>query len=181
MMSDKNLVWVDLEMTGLNVERDVILEIATIITDSDLNIVAQGPVFILHQSDNTLKIMDEFVKNMHAKSGLTDKVKASDISLLQAYEQTFAFIKQYCTKGSAMLAGNSVWQDRAFLVKYMPEIVEYLHYRIIDISAIKMLVRRWYAKSPYAEFKKPETHRALEDIKQSIEELRHYRKHFFIK
>ena len=181
MISDKNLVWIDLEMTGLNIERDVILEIATIITDSELNVIAQGPTFIIHQPDSALASMDEIVKNMHAKSGLTERVRFSRVSLHEAYEQTFAFIKQYCVKNSAMLAGNSVWQDRAFLTKYMPEIVHYLHYRIIDISAIKMLVRRWYPKNLYVDFKKPDTHRALEDIKQSIEELKHYRNYFFIK
>lgn len=181
MISDKNLVWIDLEMTGLNVDRDVILEIATIITDSELNIVAQGPALIIHQPSRSLDIMDEYVSNMHAKSGLTQQVRASRVSLVEAYDQTFAFIKEHCKRNTAMLAGNSVWQDRAFLVKYMPEIVGYLHYRIIDISAVKMLVRRWYYSSPYADFKKPDTHRALEDIKQSIEELKHYRNYFFVK
>lgn len=181
MISDKNLVWIDLEMTGLTVERDVILEIATIITDSELNIIAQGPTFIIHQPDSALSMMEEYVRNMHAKSGLTERVRMSRVSLAQAYEQTLAFIKQYCEKDSAMLAGNSVWQDRAFLSKYMPDIVKFLHYRIIDISAVKMLVRRWYPHSPYADFKKPDAHRALEDVKESIEEIKHYRKHFFIK
>lgn len=181
MISEKNLVWIDLEMTGLNADYDVILEIATIITDSNLNIIAQGPSLVVHQSDGALSVMEEYVRNMHAKSGLTEKVRASKVSLSEAYEQTFAFIKQHCTKHQALLAGNSVWQDRAFLLKYMPEIVRFLHYRIIDISGVKMLVRSWYPTSPYVNFKKPESHRALEDVKESIEELKHYRQHFFVK
>lgn len=181
MISDKKLVWLDLEMTGLNADYDVILEIATIITDSELNIIAQGPTFVVHQSEGALSVMEDYVRNMHAKSGLTEKVRASKVTLSEAYEQTFAFIKQHCAKHNALLAGNSVWQDRAFLLKYMPDIVRYLHYRIIDISGVKMLVRGWYPTSPYADFKKPESHRALEDVKESIEELKHYRKYFFIK
>ncbi len=180
MMSDKNLVWIDLEMTGLNIAQDVILEIATIITDRDLNIMAEGPSYVIHHSDQTLRIMGEYVHTMHTKSGLVAQVKSSNISLDDAYKQTLDFIKTYCIKNSAMLAGNSVWQDRLFLEKYMPEITGYLHYRLIDISSIKMLVRSWYPQSPYVEFKKPETHRAFEDIKQSVEELKHYRKYFFI-
>ncbi len=181
MMSEKNLVWIDLEMTGLNADYDVILEIATIITDNKLNIIAQGPSLVVYQPEKALSVMEEYVKNMHAKSGLTDKVRSSGTTLNAAYEQTFSFIKQHCTKHHAMLAGNSVWQDRAFLLKYMPDIVKFLHYRIIDISCVKMLVRGWYPDSPYANFKKPESHRALEDVKESIEELKHYRKYFFIK
>jgi oligoribonuclease len=181
MIPEKNLVWIDLEMTGLNADYDVILEIATIITDSQLNIIAQGPSLVVYQSDGALSVMEEYVRNMHVKSGLTEKVRSSKVSLNEAYEQTFTFIKQHCTKHQALLAGNSVWQDRAFLLKYMPDIVKFLHYRIIDISSVKMLVRSWYPTSPYVNFKKPESHRALEDVKESIEELKHYRQHFFIK
>jgi len=180
MNLEKNYVWIDLEMTGLNAERDVILEIATIITDSELNFIAQGPVFVVHQSKEKLALMDAFVSKLHGKSGLALLSGVSTVSLYEAKEQTLAFIKQYCSKGTALLAGNSVWQDRAFLAKYMPEIVAYMHYRILDISGLKTLIHRWYPNSSYAHYKKPETHRALEDIKQSIEELKHYRRHFFV-
>lgn len=180
MISDKNLVWIDLEMTGLCADRDVILEIATIITDSQLHIIAQGPTFVIHQPESALSGMDDFVKKLHQKSGLLEKVRTSSTSLDHAYEQTLEFIKKHCVKQTALLAGNSVWQDRAFLAKYMPDIVSYLHYRIIDVSSIKMVVRRWYPKSSHIVFKKPETHRALEDVQESIQELKHYRRYFFV-
>jgi oligoribonuclease len=178
--SEKNLVWIDLEMTGLNADIDVILEIATIITDDQLNVIAKGPSFVIHQPEENLQVMDEWVRNIHTQSGLLEKVKNSSIPLSQAAQATLAFIEQYCVKQKSLLAGNSVWQDRAFLRKYMPEIIEFLHYRIIDVSSIKVLVRNWYPSSPYKDFKKSDNHRALEDIEESIKELQHYRKHFFI-
>ena len=180
MVSDKNLVWLDLEMTGLRPEKDAILEIATIITDDQLNVIAQGPEYVIHQSAQTLALMDDVVKKMHEKSGLTDKVGVSLITQSLAERETLEFIAHYCKKGTAMLAGNSVCQDRAFLYQHMPSIVDFLHYRIIDITAIKQLVQLWYPTNPHNKFKKPDNHRALEDVQQSIEELKHYRKYFFI-
>jgi oligoribonuclease len=178
-MSDKNFVWIDLEMTGLQLPKDSILEIATIITDSNLNIIAQGPALVIHQSDELLATMDDWNVKHHTKSGLVDQVRASQISIEQAAEKTLEFIMAYCQKNTGLLAGNSVWQDRAFLNQYMPSIIEYLNYRLIDISSVKELVRRWYPNNPKAHYKKPETHRALDDIKASIEELAYYRENFF--
>lgn len=180
MVSDKNFVWIDLEMTGLNPDIDVILEIATIITDDQLNIIDQGPHLIIFQPEEKLAIMDEWVRNIHTKSGLIEKVRQSNILTVHAEEQTFAFISKYCKAESALLCGNSVWQDRAFMRKYMPNIVTFLNYRLIDVSSIKVLVRRWYPQDQRKDFKKADNHRALEDILESINELKHYRKHFFV-
>lgn len=180
MLRDDLLVWTDLEMTGLSPEKDAILEIATIITDNNLTIIAQGPDFVIHQADEILASMSEWVLKTHTKSGLLDKVRASSLSLAQAEAQTLEFIQQYCKEQTAPLCGNSIYMDRLFLRAYMPRLEQYLHYRLIDISSVKELIRRWYKKSPYKDFKKPENHRALEDIQQSIAELAHYRKHFFI-
>ncbi len=179
MDKSKNLVWIDLEMTGLRPETDVILEIATIITDSQLNILEEGPHFIIHQPEAALAGMNDWVSTAHAKSGLTEAVRASIVSAHEAETQTLEFIKKYCDQGTAVLAGNSIWQDRNFLYKYMPSIVDYCHYRVIDISAIKELVRRWYPEDKNKDFKKSDTHRALADIQESIAELQHYRTWFF--
>lgn len=178
MAKDTNFVWIDLEMTGLNSEQDHILEIATIITDDQLNIIEQGPALIIHQPEKHLQGMDEWVLETHTKNGLLKKVKESNISLQQATQQTFNFIQKYCTPDTALLAGNSVWKDREFLQKYMPEITNYLFYRLIDVTSIKILIDRWYPDSPHKEFLKKDTHRALEDIIESINELQHYRKYF---
>lgn len=180
MNKRERLVWIDLEMTGLNSDVDVILEIATIITDNQLNIIAEGPALIIHQSQAALDLMDDFVRNLHTKSGLIDAVNKSSMTLAVAQEETLDFIKQHCPPRDAILCGNSVWQDRAFLKRYMPRIVDYMHYRIIDVSSIKELAVRWYPNSPYIKFEKPDNHRALEDIRGSIKELAHYRKYFFI-
>lgn len=177
----KNLIWVDLEMTGLEPEKDVILEIATIITDSQLNVIEHGPELIIHQSDQVLASMNEWVKETHTASGLIDSVRASNVSVQEAEQQTLEFFKKHCDKDTALLAGNSVWQDRNFLKKYMPSLVDYCYYRVLDVTAIKEVVARWYPENPHAEFEKKDTHRALDDIKESIEELRHLRKHFFVK
>jgi oligoribonuclease len=179
MQSDTNLVWIDLEMTGLDPNKDAILEIATIITNGELNIIASGPELVIHQSDKILNSMGPWVAEQHKKTGLTDASRNSKISLQDAQEQTLDFIKKYCTEKTALLAGNSVWQDRNFLARSMPKIIEYLHYRLLDVTTVKELVKRWYPHSPYAEFKKREAHRALDDIQGSIEELQHYRKYFF--
>lgn len=173
-------VWIDLEMTGLNPEIDVILEIATIITDNELNIIAQGPSLIIHQPDTALNLMDQWVRNIHTKSGLLDAVQKSKVSIHEAAEETLEFIKQHCPPQTGVLAGNSVWQDRNFLVKYMPQITNHLHYRLIDVSSIKELIQRWYPDNSHVKFKKPDNHRAMEDIEASIKELAHYRHFFFI-
>ncbi|MCL5875566.1 MAG: oligoribonuclease [Candidatus Dependentiae bacterium] len=174
-------VWIDLEMTGLIPETDSILEIATIITDEQLAIVAEGPSLVIHQPQKVLDHMNEWVTTTHAASGLTREVQQSKIDLVQAELMTLNFIKQYALPGEGILCGNSVYQDRAFLRRYMPLIHDYLHYRIVDVSSVKELVRKWYPESKYADFKKPENHRALEDIRYSIAELEHYRNYFFVK
>lgn len=180
MKSSNNFVWIDCEMTGLSVEQDVLLEIATIITDSNLNEIAQGPSLVIHQPDEVLENMNEWCQRQHKVSGLTDAVRASTVTLQQAQDETLAFIRKHCMPKTALLAGNTVWQDRLFLNKYTPSIVEYLHYRLIDVSSVKELVKRWYPNDPRIEFKKPDNHRALDDIRASIEELRYYRTNFFV-
>jgi len=174
-----NLVWMDLEMTGLNITQDVILEIATVITDGNLNVIAEGPSFIIHQPEEKLAAMGKWCQDHHGRTGLTSAVRNSTITLEQAYEETFAFIKKYCPIHTGVLAGNSVWQDRVFLDKYMPHITHYLHYRIVDVTTIKELVKRWYPQNPHIEYKKNDQHRALSDVYESIAELKHFRKNFF--
>jgi len=176
----KNLIWVDLEMTGLDPQKDVILEIATIITDSQLKVISHGPELVIHQSEEKLQLMNNEVKKMHTNSGLLDAVRASTVSVAQAEKQTFEFCKKYCDPNTALLAGNTVWQDRNFLYTYMRSIVDFCYYRVLDITAIKEVVLRWYPNDPNAEFQKKDTHRALEDILESIAELQHLRKHFFV-
>ncbi|MBA2306610.1 oligoribonuclease [Candidatus Dependentiae bacterium] len=175
-----NLVWIDLEMTGLNSEQDTILEIATVITTSMLEIVAVGPSFAIHQSDEVLSLMDNWNTTHHTESGLVTAVRASTVTMEQAEEETFKFIALHTEARVSPLCGNSVWQDRIFLKKYMPTIVDFLHYRIIDVSSVKELAKRWFPKSDYIHFVKPERHRAQEDILQSVEELKHYRNYFFV-
>ena len=176
---DFKFVWIDLEMTGLDPSKDVILEVATIITDAQLNIIATGPDLVSCQPPDVLGRMNQFVEKMHKDSGLIEKVKSSCVPLLEIEKQTYEFIKQHCDSDNAVLAGNSVWQDRRFLTRYMPKVLDFLHYRILDVSTIKILVQAWYPNNPQAEFPKKDTHRALEDIKESINELKHYKKYFF--
>lgn len=180
MKHEQNLIWIDLEMTGLNPEQDVILEIATIITDNQLNILAEGPVLTISQSSILLDTMNDWCKQQHEKSGLTQEVKDSTITVQHAEEQTLDFIRQYCFPTKSSLAGNSVWQDRIFMQKYMPKLIAYMNYRLIDVTSFKEMLRRWYPQNPYLDFKKSDKHRALPDIRESIEELKHYRAHFFI-
>ena len=174
----KNLIWVDLEMTGLEPEVDRIIEIATLVTDQDLNIIAQGPVLAIHQTDAVLAGMDDWNQKHHGESGLIDRVKASQVSEQDAIEQTIAFLSQYVPKGASPMCGNSIGQDRRFLNKYMLELEDYFHYRNVDVSTIKELVRRW-SPTTMDGFTKKNTHQALEDIKESIAELQFYRSQVF--
>ncbi|RDV36690.1 oligoribonuclease [Bradymonadaceae bacterium TMQ3] len=180
MASDRNLVWVDLEMTGLDPKTCTILEIATIVTDSQLQIVAEGPNLVIHHSDEVLDAMDAWNTEHHGKSGLTAAVKASKLTLAQAEAQTLAFVQEHCGPKSAPLCGNSIWQDRRFLAEYMPRLEDYLHYRIIDVSSVKEVVRRWYPAGVAMPPRKEQSHRALDDIKDSIEELKFYRSEVFV-
>ncbi len=174
MAGEDKLVWIDLEMSGLDVETCRILEIATIITDSDLKVVAEGPELVIHQDDEVLEAMDEWNTKHHGESGLTEAVRNSDVSVRQAEARTLQFIRRYCDEGRAPLCGNSIWQDRRFLGRYMPKLESFLHYRIIDVSSFKEVVHRWYPGQSNPP-KKGQSHRALDDIRESIEELRYYR------
>lgn len=173
----ENLIWIDLEMTGLNPEVDVIIEIATIVTDKNLNILAQGPVFAIHQSDEILAGMDDWNQEHHGKSGLIERVKNSTVSAQEAEKATLNFLNQWLDAGQSPICGNSVWQDRRFLTKYMKELEAFFHYRCIDVSTFKELAARW-CPSIKEGFSKESTHQALDDIIESIEELRYYREHF---
>jgi oligoribonuclease len=172
------LIWIDLEMTGLEPDHDVIIEIATVVTDADLNILGVGPDIAVHQPDELLDAMDEWCTNQHGSSGLTARVKASHISCREAELQTIAFLEQHVAKGVSPICGNSIGQDKRFLVKYMPELADYFHYRSIDVSTLKELARRWQPEV-LAGVTKKGSHLALDDIYDSINELAHYRKHLF--
>lgn len=177
--SDANLLWMDLEMTGLDPERDTILEIGTAITDGELNLLAPGPTVAIRHPQSVLDAMDQWNREHHTASGLVARVLASSVSIAEAEQQTLAFVKQYCPERTSPLCGNSIWQDRRFLARYMPALEGYLHYRTIDVSTVKELVRRWYPKGPKPPEKK-HAHLALDDIAESIEELRFYRQHYFV-
>ncbi len=174
-----NLVWIDLEMTGLDPDQEAIIEIATVVTSNNLDLVAEGPSFVISCDESYITAMDEWNTTHHGRSGLIDKVRESTISLEYAQEVTMTFLEEFAHKGLSPLCGNSVWQDRHFLRKHMPRIDAFLNYRIIDVSSIKEAVKRWYPKNPHTSFTKVENHRAMEDILQSIEELKHYRTFFF--
>ena len=167
------MVWIDCEMTGLDPDRHGLIEIATIITDFDLNIIASGPDLAIKQTPSQLKKMDAWPRRTHKKSGLLDRAQREGVSLAEAEKQTLRFIKKYCAAKTAPLCGNSVWQDKRFITRYMPSIERFLHYRIVDVSSFKQLVSHWYpgTKAPA----KQETHRALADIEESIAELQFYR------
>jgi len=175
--SDQNLVWLDCEMTGLDPERERIIEIAVVVTGPHLEPRVEGPVLVIHQSDELLDKMDAWNKGTHGKSGLIDKVKASTLSEEDAQTQLIAFLSQYVPKNGSPMCGNSIGQDRRFLVKYMPKLEAFFHYRNLDVSTLKELSKRW-RPVVYSAFKKQQRHTALADVKESIDELEHYRKHF---
>ena len=178
-MTDKrnNLIWIDLEMTGLSPENDRIIEIATIVTDAQLNPIAEGPVLAVHQSDALLDGMDEWNTEHHNNSGLVARVKESRISEMQAQAQTLDFLKEHVEAGMSPMCGNSICQDRRFLANYMPELEAFFHYRNLDVSTLKELARRWKPEI-LPGFKKDNKHLALDDIRESIAELQYYREHF---
>ena len=173
----QNLIWIDLEMTGLNPDTDLIIEIATVITDKDLNILAEGPALAVHQSDAALAVMDDWNQKHHGESGLIDRVKASTISDEEAERLTIEFLRNWVPERTSPMCGNTIGQDRRFLVKYMPKLEAYFHYRSIDVSTLKELAARW-APSLKDGFIKETKHEALADVIESIEELRYYREHF---
>lgn len=175
--SDQNLIWLDCEMTGLDPERDRLLEIAVIVTSADLQTRVEGPVLVIHQSDAQLALMDAWNQGTHGKSGLIDKVKASEVSEAQAQDELLDFLKHYAPKAAVPMCGNSIGQDRRFLVKYMPKLEAFFHYRNIDVSTLKELAKRWRPELVKA-FKKQQKHTALADVHESIDELLYYREHF---
>ena len=177
MQNPQNLIWIDLEMTGLDPDSDVIIEMATIVTDSDLNTLAEGPVIAIHHSDEVLARMDEWNTRTHGGSGLTQRVRDSRISMAEAEAQTIAFLQQWVPKGKSPICGNSIGQDRRFLYKYMQNLEAYFHYRYLDVSTLKILAGLW-APQVKESFQKQGTHQALDDIRESIAELKHYRQHF---
>ena len=172
-----NLVWVDMEMSGLDPEKERILEVALIVTDPQLNVIAEAPVYVIHQSDELLDKMDAWNKGTHGKSGLIDRVKASQVTEEMAESALIKFLRPYVAQGKSPLCGNTIGQDRRFMVKYMPKLEAYLHYRNIDVSTLKELARRWRPELVDG-FKKAQQHTALADILESIEELKYYREHF---
>ncbi|MDP3619329.1 MAG: oligoribonuclease [Ramlibacter sp.] len=175
--SDQNLIWLDCEMTGLDPEADRLIEIAVIVTGPDLTPRIEGPVLVIHQSDAQLDKMDAWNKGTHGRSGLIDKVKASRVTEAQAEAQVLEFLAKYAPKNSTPMCGNSISQDRRFLVKYMPRLEAFFHYRNIDVSTLKELAKRW-RPDVYASFRKQQKHTALADVHESIDELAHYREQF---
>ncbi len=174
---DTHLVWLDMEMSGLEPEKERILEVAFVVTDLHLNTIAEGPVYVIHQSDAVLDGMDNWNKGTHGKSGLIDKVKGSTVSEAQAQAEILAFLKPLVPKGKIPLCGNTIHQDRRFMALYMPELNDFFHYRNIDVSTLKELAKRW-RPDVYKSFKKQQAHTALADVYESIDELKHYREHF---
>ena len=174
----ENLIWIDLEMTGLDPDRDLIIEIATVVTDKHLVVLAEGPVLAIHQSDAILDGMDEWNRTQHSASGLVERVKSSDVNEERAERETLEFLRQYAEPGLSPMCGNSICQDRRFLSRHMPELAAYFHYRNLDVSSLKILVQLWLPDVA-ARFQKQSTHLALADINDSIRELRFYREKLF--
>ncbi len=172
-----NLVWIDMEMTGLDPDNDRVIEVAAIVTDAELNVLAEGPVFAIHQPDDVLDRMDAWNKGTHGRSGLIDRVKASTVSEEQATLAMIDFLKQYVPAGKSPMCGNSICQDRRFMARHMPQLEAFFHYRNLDVSTLKELCRRWKPEL-IAGFKKHQLHTALADIRESVEELKYYREHF---
>ncbi|MCA6975630.1 oligoribonuclease [Pectobacterium carotovorum] len=177
MIDENNLIWIDLEMTGLNPDHDRIIEIATLVTDANLNVLAEGPVMAVHQSDSQLALMDDWNVRTHGASGLTDRVKASTTDERAAELETLAFLQKWVPAGKSPICGNSIGQDRRFLFRYMPELEAYFHYRYLDVSTLKELARRWKPEI-LTGFKKQGTHQAMDDIRESLAELAYYRENF---
>lgn len=178
MLNDNNLIWIDLEMTGLDTDNDVIIEIATIITNSELDILAEGPVLAINQPDEILAAMDEWNTNQHGQSGLVDRVRKSTTTVSDAERATLEFLRQWVPEGKSPICGNSICQDRRFLARSMPVLENYFHYRNLDVSTIKILAQQW-SPAVANSVKKQGSHLAMDDIKDSIAELQHYKKLFF--
>lgn len=176
-VNEQRLVWLDMEMTGLDPEKERIIEVAVVVTEPDLTFVAEGPVLVIHQSNELLDAMDKWNQSTHGKSGLIEKVKASVLTEEQAEEQLLQFMAQYVPAGKSPMCGNTIGQDRRFMVKYMPRLEAFFHYRNLDVSTLKELSLRWKPEV-YKSFVKKSRHEALADIYESIEELKHYREHF---
>ena len=174
----KHLIWIDLEMTGLDTLNDTIIEIATIVTDSELNILAEGPVFAIHTPDIVLNSMDDWNTRQHGQSGLIDRIRRSNVTMAQAESETIAFLSKYVESGRSPMCGNSICQDRRFLARQMPTLERFFHYRNLDVSTVKELAYRW-RPDILSSFEKKGNHFALDDIRDSIRELRHYKAHFF--
>jgi oligoribonuclease len=179
-LNNDNLIWLDMEMSGLLPDSDRILELAVVVTDAELNVLGESPVLVIHQSDAVLDGMDAWNQGTHKRSGLIDKVKASTLDEATATEQMIAYLKQFVPAGKSPMCGNSICQDRRFMARYMPDLEAYFHYRNLDVSVFKELARRW-KPTIYSGFKKASKHEALADIYESIDELKYYREHFIVK
>lgn len=179
MANDDSLIWIDLEMTGLKPDTDTIIEIATLVTDSSLRLIAEGPVLAIHQDEVTLARMDDWNQRQHGSSGLLARVRTSQVTLAQAEEATLEFLRAHVAAGSSPMCGNSICQDRRFMARLMPRLEAFFHYRNLDVSTVKELARRW-APEVAAAFTKEGTHLALDDIRESVRELQYYREHLFL-